>query len=439
MASESTVLRMKTESRYDRILRGIFGLLILYVASVILISLASLPRYYHRVTTGAVPTLTVGGEDMISNAMVASWAAERGMDLQTYAVYSIVLNTVIMLGFASVAGLILWKARRQWFHWFTALVLLFAPTGLLWEFTMVSRIALYYVELGSVLWPAFLLFLYLFPNGRAVPGWMKWIIGVIVVIHFTIQTAGVLALFGLTTDAQMQAAYQIFPVILSAFPLILFSQIYRYIRVSDKTERAQIKWFVAGLALWLFSGYIIELFTMDSAGAATTETGLGGDINDLLMLIIPASIGIGILRYRLYDIDVIIRRTLVYGLLTAILALLYFGSVIVFQQLFHVLTGEQGQSSLAIVVSTLAIAALFDPLRRQVQSFIDRRFYRQRYDARETLQAFAGTMRQEIMLEDLSSRLTQVVQKTMQPEEVTLWLRDVSAQPERGDRQESIG
>lgn len=419
------------ESRQNSVLRYVCALLILYVASVILISFASIPLYYQRVVAQAVPTLVVGGETWVSNALVAQWAFERGMDLRTYALYKIALNMVITLGFSAVAVLILLKARRQWFHWFTAFVLLFVPTGMLWEFSIVTRIALQYVEVGALLWPAFLLFLYLFPNGTGVPRWTRWFMGAVALLHLALQGVVVLAYFETITGEQMNAAYQFFSWVLTAFPLILISQIYRYIRVSDATERAQIKWFVAGLAAWLILDYTTVFFTSIQPEDPVMETGLGGDLSSLLMLIIPATIGVGILRYRLYDIDVIIRRTLVYGLLTAILALLYFGGVIGFQQLFHALTGEQGQSSLAIVVSTLAIAALFDPLRRQVQSFIDRRFYRQRYDAQETLQAFAGSMRQEIMLEDLSSQLMQVVHKTMQPEEISLWLRDVSVQPER--------
>jgi hypothetical protein len=133
------------------------------------------------------------------------------------------------------------------------------------------------------------------------------------------------------------------------------------------------------------------------------------------------SVGIAILRYRLYDIDLVINRTLVYGALTAILALIYYGSVVVLQQLFRALTGQR--SDLAIVVSTLTIAALFNPLRRRIQEAIDRRFYRRKYDAAKTLAAFSVAMRDEVDLKTLAERIVTVVEDTMQPAHVSLWLR----------------
>jgi hypothetical protein len=136
---------------------------------------------------------------------------------------------------------------------------------------------------------------------------------------------------------------------------------------------------------------------------------------------IPISIGIAILRYRLYDIDILINRTLVYGSLSAILVALYFGGIVVLQRVLVLLTGQQ--STLAIVASTLLIAALFTPLRRRIQSFIDRRFYRSKYDARKTLEAFSAHLRNETELDALSGDLVGVVRETMQPAHVSLWLR----------------
>jgi hypothetical protein len=138
---------------------------------------------------------------------------------------------------------------------------------------------------------------------------------------------------------------------------------------------------------------------------------------------ITISIGIAILRYRLYEIDIIINRTLVYGSLTAMLAIVYFGSVTATQAIFRTLTGQEQQPQLAIVVSTLVIAALFNPLRRRIQSFIDSRFYRRKYDARKTLEAFSAKLRDETDLDALSDDLVGVVKDTMQPAHVSLWLR----------------
>jgi hypothetical protein len=134
------------------------------------------------------------------------------------------------------------------------------------------------------------------------------------------------------------------------------------------------------------------------------------------------AVGIAILRYRLYDIDIIINRTLVYGSLTATLVLIYFGSVVGLQYILRTLTGQESQ--LAIVVSTLAIAALFNPLHRRIQSSIDRLFYRRKYDAAKTLEEFSAKLRDETDLEALNSDLLRVVQNTMQPEHITLWLRE---------------
>jgi hypothetical protein len=135
------------------------------------------------------------------------------------------------------------------------------------------------------------------------------------------------------------------------------------------------------------------------------------------------AVGIAILRYRLYEIDIVINRTLVYGTLTTMLAAVYFGSVAATQAIFRPFTGQQEQPQLAIVVSTLVIAALFNPLRRRIQSFIDRRFYRRKYDAAKTLEAFSAKLRHETDLDALSDDLIGVVRETMQPAHVSLWLR----------------
>jgi hypothetical protein len=137
---------------------------------------------------------------------------------------------------------------------------------------------------------------------------------------------------------------------------------------------------------------------------------------------VPIFTGVAIARYRLYEIDIVINRTLVYGALTAALVAVYFGGVATLQALFRALTGQEQQPQLAIVVSTLAIAALFSPLRHRIQSFIDRRFYRRKYDARKTLEAFSAKLRDETDLDRLGDELMGVVHETIQPAHVSLWL-----------------
>jgi len=163
----------------------------------------------------------------------------------------------------------------------------------------------------------------------------------------------------------------------------------------------------------VFASSVISIWSGD-AGIAVISLGLLG---------VPIFTGVAIARYRLYDIDIVINRTLVYGALTAALVAVYFGGVATLEALLRTLTGQEQQPQLAIVVSTLAIAALFNPFRRRIQSFIDRRFYRSKYDARKTLEAFSAKLRDETDLDTLRDDLVGVVRGTMQPAHVSLWLR----------------
>jgi hypothetical protein len=193
------------------------------------------------------------------------------------------------------------------------------------------------------------------------------------------------------------------------------------LRRSRGDERQQLKWFTYTVAMTL------AVFTVAAV------VGIEPVIVSVVMFpFIPVSVGVAVLKYRLYDIDLLINRTLVYGSLTALLALAYFGGVTATQAIFHVLTGQEKQSQLAIVVSTLVIAALFNPLRRRVQSFIDRRFYRKKYDARKTLETFSTKLRDETDLDALRDDLVGVVSETMQPAHVSLWLRPDT--PRKGEQ-----
>src|SRR5215217_3588270 len=183
-------------------------------------------------------------------------------------------------------------------------------------------------------------------------------------------------------------------------------------------ERQQIKWFVYATALTICGG--ILTYPVSEVIGSVWLKWMGFVPFIVGVMAIPISMGIAILRYRLYDIDILINRTLVYGLLTATLVAIYFGAVVLLQRLFVALTGEK--STLAVVASTLLIAALFTPLRRRIQYFIDRRFYRKKYDARKTLEAFSTKLRDETDLQALNDDLVGVVRETMQPDHVSLWL-----------------
>jgi hypothetical protein len=189
------------------------------------------------------------------------------------------------------------------------------------------------------------------------------------------------------------------------------------LRRAGSLERQQIKWLAYGGAVVVGTIGVGGLITLWSVPVSIV-------IMSLALLGLPIFTGIAIVRHRLYDIDLLINRTLVYGVLTTTLVALYLGGVVVLQRIFVALTGEQ--STLAVVASTLVIAALFNPLRTRIQSFIDRRFYRRKYDAKKTLEAFSSKLRDETDLEALNDDLVGVVAETLQPAYASVWLRPAS-------------
>jgi hypothetical protein len=263
------------------------------------------------------------------------------------------------------------------------------------------------------------LFFLLFPGGRFVPRWTHWI----AVVFLTYQVPGyfvpeIYARLSIPEGAQGG--------IFMALVLILVgSQVYRYRYVSTPRQRRQTKLVIFGAAAAIFTLFALLaplwLLAPEITEVSPLILALVSVLVPLVMLPIPASIGVAVLRSGLFDIDVVINRSLVYTTLTASLVLVYLGGVVSLQRLLSPLVGEDSQ--LAVVASTLAIAALFSPLRRRIQSFIDRSFYRRKYDARKTLEAFSARLRNEIDLAALSGELEDVVRETMQPEHVSLWLR----------------
>jgi hypothetical protein len=198
------------------------------------------------------------------------------------------------------------------------------------------------------------------------------------------------------------------PIFVIGIPTVLLSLLSLVLRFrrSRGEERQQLKWFV-------YAGVL-------SVGVVLVPSGASSLLQLLVLPLLPVAAGVAVLRYRLYNIDLIINRTLVYGTLTASLVAVYVGSVVSLQELFRAFTGQQSQ--LAVVASTLGIAALFQPLRRRIQALIDRRFYRRKYDAAKTLEAFSARLRDETDLQRLGDELVLVVRETMQPEHVSLWL-----------------
>jgi hypothetical protein len=204
------------------------------------------------------------------------------------------------------------------------------------------------------------------------------------------------------------------------------------LRRSRGIERQQLKWvaYAAALTATSFAASFLAGSLSDRRAVSDTFFLLGV----VGFASLPVAAGVAILRHRLYDIDVLINRTLVYGALTVSLVLVYLGNVVLLQRIFVTLTAQGSQ--LAIVASTLAIAALFNPLRRRIQAFIDRRFYRHKYDAAKTLAQFSSRLRDETDLDALNEEMVTVVRETLQPAYVSLWLRPA---PERGDGEEPAG
>jgi len=266
----------------------------------------------------------------------------------------------------------------------------------------------------------------LFPNGRLPAArwrWFAWftIAAVIGGVLLTAVSPGPILQLPLQNPLGIESLpnlYRMVEAFMYALVVGASSMLLRLRRVGW-VERQQIKWFAYTTAVAI-SGIILkntiyplaDVMLVWWAGIVLTVVGLAGN---------PVGIGVAILRYRLYQIDIIINRTLVYGSLSAVLALVYVGSVVLLQGAFRTLIGQESQ--LAVVASTLAMAGLAIPLRRRMQSFVDRRFYRAKYDAARTLEAFGAKLRNETNLDAVSDDLVGVVRETMQPTHVSLWLR----------------
>jgi hypothetical protein len=408
---------------FNRVLTGLCVALLAGLAAIYMLILASVPAFYDLAIQARLAPQYVADNVFFSQDMLAAGAANRGMSLTTFVLYDLVLHGLFALGFWFAAGLVAWRAKQDWFRWFTALILAFFPSGdFLWQIlAAVHPTAAAYLDIIALLWPGFFLFLFLFPDGRAAPRWARWPLAGILLVHLFIQLIGYLTSLPGTPVTPPPGFEALFVVIPLGFAFVLGCQIYRYARVADAAMRKQIQWFVAALLLIVLGTAIEAALGGDVIGNNSSDHGFSTDLDYLTTLVVPAAITIAILRYRLWDIDVLIRRTLIYAVLTGLLALAYFGSVVVLQNLFGALTG-QSQSALVTVLSTLVIAALFGPLRVRVQAAIDRRFYRRKYDAARILADFGASAREDVNLDDLTGRLVSVVDETVKPSSVAVWL-----------------
>ncbi|OQY91666.1 MAG: hypothetical protein B6D41_09165 [Chloroflexi bacterium UTCFX4] len=284
-------------------------------------------------------------------------------------------------------------------------------------------------------WPLLIAFCAVFPTGHFVPRWTRY-----------------LALFGFTVTLAWSSFPQQFAnpqgamvVTLLGALLIVFggsflAQILRYRNYSTAAQQQQTKWLLYGLALIVLGAVLVPTLSfliLPASGFTDARTTVLSDLIANLLTaiyaILPLSVGVAILRYRLWDIDIIIRKTVTYTIVVALLGVLFFGSVILLQQIFANVTGQR--SEWITIISTLAIAALFVPLRKRIQDVIDKRFYRKKYDAQQVLQKFAETVRDETDLDKLTAELVNVVQETMQPKSVSVWLKADDGRQTTGNRQ----
>ncbi len=348
----------------------------------------------------------------------------KGLGLSTsdYATYTIALTLAIMVVCLVVSTLIVWRRSNDRMALLVALMLV--TTGPIFVTTTVPESSplqvpnecLYFLFLALLV----LVFL-LFPSGQFVPRWTRWTMFVFLVVQvpFTFFPHAPFTLYTLPDTLG-------YLVLTAELALLVVVQLYRYLRVSSPLQRQQTKWVVFGLAvpmtvyvsMTVLSLIFPALEERWSLYGAPYQLALNA--STCLLLLIPLSFGFAMLRSRLWEIDVLINRTLVYSVLTVILTTLYVGLVIGLQAVLRGMISQD--NSVAIVLSTLAIWALFLPLRRRIQQLIDRRFYRHKYDASKIVAAFSATLLQEVELDQLRDQLVAVVQETMQPSHVSLWL-----------------
>ena len=398
----------------------------------------SLPVYYARIQRACVDPVTCNVTGTLT-AKGLQALAPIGFSASGYAALFTIFYALIAAIWCAVGFLIFWRRSDEWFALLTAFFLVMF--NITYPEFSTTVLALIYPALNvpitflSVLGLASLaLFLVLFPNGRLVPRWM----GLFLLLTLISTVSTVIPPDSRFNSNNLPWWFNGLLNIL-VFGAIIFSQVYRYRRISNRVERQQTRWVILGIIIVLIGIFVVlpifSFFFPAFNQPNTLVYSIFGMAYPLVLLSFPVTVGIAVLRYRLYDIDVLINRTLVYGTLTILLALVYFGLIIGLGSLVRLFTGQLSQSPVVIVASTLVIAALFQPLRHRLQVIIDRRFYRRKYDAARILAAFSVTLRNEVDLNQLREELVAVVQETMQPSHVSLWLRP----PEQKGKDKVVG
>jgi hypothetical protein len=357
---------------------------------------------------------------------VRAAAAEAGIHVRVFPWYWLAIEITMVATFGTV-GLILFWRKKDLFGAYLGVTLVVIGTSITGP--VISTVSLlmpgaqvFLLFLSGIGFVALASLLYVFPDGKFIPSWSKWLM-LIFVLLILVQT------YVFFSELDQSESFLEIVIPMLYFSIGVISQVYRYIRVSGPIERQQTKWALVAFILFLSIGLLFNIVFPNSTNMQEPPT--GNDLVGFLLfysaltlttILFLVALGFAVLRYRLYDIDIIIRKTLVYGVLTITLVLVYFGSVVLLQSLFSAIGGQQ--SPVAIVISTLLIAALFNPLRGRIQSAIDRRFYRRKYDTEKTLEAYAISARNQADLDTMTADLVQVVRATMHPERIRLWMKD---------------
>jgi hypothetical protein len=410
------------ETALTRIIWLVFVFLTLALFAV------GIPAAFRQLQTVCVSSLDCTPFQLSSADALALYGL--GLSLRFYAAGASALTLFVLLTFYVAAAVLFWRKASTRMTLFLSFyfVLLGPPlfsnvTGALvhmdprWRFPAGLLTAL-------GVWFSFVAY-YLFPDGRFVPRWTRSLAVVIatyaLVSSFLISQLTVF-ISGTSVDSLRTLIWT------GWFAAGAAAQVYRYRRVSGPIEKQQTKWVVFGLAANALN--IIVLYALSILFPSVRQPGLphllrfivGGSLNALFLVLQTIFIAIAVLRYRLWDIDFIIRKTVIYALLTGNLIAVYFISIVLLQELFQFVTGQAG-SPVATVISTLGMAALFTPLRKRIQNDIDQRFYRQKYNAEQALVQFAINARDEVDQDRLTAALLGVIEMTLQPQTVWLWLR----------------
>lgn len=396
--------------------------------------LFAIPARFEQLMT---PTPTGDDALVILSLNEAALLVQRGVPLALYALYFIAAELIFALVYVIMGVVVYLRKPDERIAWVASITLI--AFGVLVPATPRvldvpdSPWAFPVHLIQNIGWISFATMFYLFPDGRFVPRWTRFL----PILFFAWAVAWLV--FPLANPFNWPLALALVGFF-GLFAVGALAQMYRYFMVSTPLQRAQTKWVVLafGIATVGILIFLVPLLLVPT----TREPGLtrvlfhmvGISVFSISLLAIPVGLDIAIRRFRLWDIEVILRKTSIYTTLTLTLALIYFGTVLLLQQILVQLTGQR-QNELVTVISTLAIAALFVPLRTRIQDVIDKRFYRRKYDAAKVLQSFGETVRDETDLEKLTGRLMQVVNETMQPRSVSIWLKKEGKRVKEGGRQ----